>query len=76
MGPHTFNFAQAAELAAQAGAAFTQPDMPHAVTKALALLQSGPELQKAQAAARALGLEHGGAAKRTALAVQHLLTVT
>nr|WP_295776949.1 3-deoxy-D-manno-octulosonic acid transferase [Rhodoferax sp.] len=76
MGPHTFNFAQAAELAAQAGAAFPQPDMPHAITKALALLQSKPELQKAQAAARALGLEHGGAAKRTALAVQGLLAAS
>jgi 3-deoxy-D-manno-octulosonic-acid transferase len=76
MGPHTFNFAQAAELAAEAGAAFAQPDMPHAMAKVLALLQSEPELQNAQAAARALGLEHGGAAKRTALAVQQLLAVS
>ena len=73
MGPHTFNFAQAAELAVKAGAAFKQSDMSHAITKALALLQSASELQKARAAAWALGREHGGAAKRTALAVQQLL---
>ncbi len=73
MGPHTFNFAQAAELAVEAGAAFARPDMARAVAKALALVQSAPELQKAQAAGQALGLEHGGAARRTALAVQRLL---
>ncbi len=73
MGPHTFNFAQAAELAAKAGAAFAQPDMPQAIAKALALVRSKPDLEKAQAAALALGREHGGAAKRTALAIQQLL---
>ncbi len=73
MGPHTFNFAQAAELAVEAGAAFAQPDMAHAVAKALTLLKSAPELQKAQVAGQALGLEHSGAARRTALAVRGLL---
>ena len=73
MGPHTFNFAQAAELAVEAGAAFARPDMARAVAKALALVRSAPELQKAQAAGQALGLEHGGAARRTALAVKELL---
>ncbi|QTN30732.1 3-deoxy-D-manno-octulosonic acid transferase [Rhodoferax sp. AJA081-3] len=73
MGPHTFNFAQAAELAVEAGAAFARPDMARAVAKALALVQSTPDLHQAQAAGRALGQEHGGAAQRTALAVQQLL---
>jgi 3-deoxy-D-manno-octulosonic-acid transferase len=73
MGPHTFNFAQAAELAVEAGAAFARPDMARAVAKALALLRSAPDLQKAQAAGQALGLEHSGAARRTALAVKQLL---
>lgn len=73
MGPHTFNFAQAAELAVEAGAAFARPDMARAVAKALALVQSAPDLQKAQAACQALGSEHSGAARRTALAVQGLL---
>lgn len=73
MGPHTFNFAQAAELAVEAGAAFARPDMARAVAKALAMVQSAPDMQKAQAACKALGSEHGGAARRTALAVQELL---
>jgi 3-deoxy-D-manno-octulosonic-acid transferase len=73
MGPHTFNFAQAAELAVEAGAAFARPDMGRAVAKAQALAQSGPDLHQAQVAGQALGLEHGGAARRTALAVQQLL---
>ncbi|MES2582774.1 MAG: 3-deoxy-D-manno-octulosonic acid transferase [Pseudomonadota bacterium] len=73
MGPHTFNFAQAAELAVEAGAAFARPDMGRAIAKAQALLRSAPDLHQAQAAGKALGLEHGGAARRTALAVQQLL---
>lgn len=75
MGPHTFNFAQAAELAEEAGAAFTRDDMAQAVETALSLVQSEAGLAKAQAAARALGLAHRGAAQRTALAVQQLLAV-
>lgn len=73
MGPHTFNFAQAAELAEEAGAAFTREDMAQALDAALSLVQSEADLAKAQAAARALGLAHRGAAQRTALAVQQLL---
>ncbi len=74
MGPHTFNFAQAAELAVEAGAAFNRDDMAQAVDTALSLVQSESDLAKAQAAARTLGLAHRGAAQRTALAVQQLLT--
>ncbi len=74
MGPHTFNFAQAAELAVEAGAAFARPDMARAVAKAQALVQSVQDLHQAQAAGRSLGLEHGGAARRTAEAVCELLT--
>ena len=73
MGPHTFNFAQAAELAEEAGAAFTRDDMAQAVDTALLLVRSESDLAKAQAAARTLGLAHRGAAQRTALAVQQLL---
>ena len=73
MGLHTFNFAQAGELAVEAGAAFARPDMARAVAKALALVHSPSDLQNARAAGQALGLEHGGAARRTALAVRQLL---
>ena len=73
MGPHTFNFAQAAELARDAGAAFEVLDLPHAVDRALTLVQSPPELLQARSAARSLGLAHRGAAQRTAQAVAELL---
>jgi 3-deoxy-D-manno-octulosonic-acid transferase len=73
MGPHTFNFSQAAELAVEAGAAFAQPDMEQAMAKALAMVASKSDLDTARSAALALGQEHGGAAKRTAIAVRALL---
>lgn len=73
MGPHTFNFAEASELASRAGAAFKAVDMDDAVDRCLALLQSAPALQQARTAAHSLGRDHGGAAQRTATAVQQLL---
>ncbi len=73
MGPHTFNFAQAAELASAAGAAWAVPDLPRAVAQALALVQSPLELEQARSAARSLGLAHRGAAARTAQAVVAVL---
>lgn len=73
MGPHTFNFAQAAELALAAGAAFEHADLPHAMDAGLELLRSGPDLQRARQAAKKLGLAHRGAAHRTAAAVQKVL---
>jgi 3-deoxy-D-manno-octulosonic-acid transferase len=73
MGPHTFNFTEAAALAQTAGAAFAQADLSHAVDQALALVQSPLELQAARHAALALGQAHRGAALRTAVAVRDLL---
>ncbi len=73
MGPHTFNFAQAAELAVEAGAAWQVADMVAAVDKALQLLQNPAEQQAAAASALALAGAHQGAARRTAEAVQALL---
>lgn len=73
MGPHTFNFAQAAELARASGAAIEVKDMEQAVDRCLALLQAPVELARAREAARSLGADHGGAAQRTAEAVQRLL---
>ena len=74
MGPHTFNFAQAAELAMAAGAAFAQPDMQAAVARAYALLETPVDLAQARTAARDLGNAHRGAARHTALAVQQVLS--
>lgn len=73
MGPHTFNFAQAAELAMAAGAAFAYADLPHAMDQALVLLRSGPDLNRARQAARDLGRAHRGAALLTCEAVQKVL---
>jgi 3-deoxy-D-manno-octulosonic-acid transferase len=73
MGPHTFNFAQAAELAMAAGAAAEAPDLQQAVNKVLALLRTAADLHAAGSAARAFGQAHRGAAARTARAVQQLL---
>lgn len=66
MGPHTFNFAQAAELSQAQGAAFAQPDLDSAVDYALDLIASPQRLQAAKAAALALGQAHRGAAQKTA----------
>jgi len=74
MGPHTFNFAQAAELALATGAAEEVQDMAQAVDRCLALLQSPANLQRAREAALGLGQAHTGAARRTAEAVRQLLS--
>lgn len=73
MGPHLFNFAQAATLAVQAGAAFEVGDMDSAVQTAQNLLAHPQELDAARQAAMALHQAHQGAALRTAKAVKALL---
>ena len=76
MGPHTFNFTQAAEVAVAAGAAFEVPDLEQALNKAWSLLMSSTDLQEAADAARNVSQAHRGAAARTALAVRELLEPT
>jgi 3-deoxy-D-manno-octulosonic-acid transferase len=73
MGPNTFNFMEAAEMAQAAGAAWEAPGMSEAVDQALALLQSEPELQAARSAALHWAGAHRGAAQRTAQAVLGVL---
>jgi 3-deoxy-D-manno-octulosonic-acid transferase len=63
MGPHTFNFAQAAELSQAAGAALRVADMAAGVDTACALLDS-PEREQRAAQARAFAAAHRGAARR------------
>jgi 3-deoxy-D-manno-octulosonic-acid transferase len=72
-GPHTFNFAQAAELACEAGAAFEVADMASALLQVQLLLDSPRALQNASQAALTLSQAHRGAAERTAKAVRALL---
>ena len=73
MGPHTFNFAEAAELARAGGAAQAVADLGAGVRAALALA-ADPARQQAQAsAAEAFAAAHRGAAARTAEAVLALV---
>ena len=65
VGPHTFNFKQAAEDAIAAGAALRVPDTGQAVDSAMALLADAPRRQAASQAARAWFDSHAGATQRT-----------
>ena len=70
MGPHTFNFADAAELAIATGAAERVDDIEAGVARALAIVREepGPHGRRVQRALAFAG-EHRGAAERTAQAV-------
>lgn len=65
LGPHTFNFAEAARLAIDAGAATRVADMATGVAEALALLTSAGQPAVAENA-QAFAAEHRGAAQRMA----------
>ena len=69
MGPHTFNFAEAAELAAAAGAAQRVAGIEAGLDAALALLADGRRLAEADERCRAFAAEHRGAAGRMAAEV-------
>ena len=71
MGPHTFNFSQAAALALQAGAAIRCQGMPQAVRAAVSLVASS-QRSDMQAAAVSFALAHRGAVGRTAQIIQDL----
>jgi 3-deoxy-D-manno-octulosonic-acid transferase len=72
MGPHTFNFAEAADLAQQAGAAQRVANLREGVQQAVELAW---DAERHEWAARALAFaaEHRGAAERMAGAVLRLL---
>ena len=61
MGPHTFNFAQAAELALGAGAALREPDLAAAVVRAIQIIDSADK-ERMAARARAFAALNRGAA--------------
>ena len=71
MGPHTFNFAQAAVDALAAGAAERLPDVPAAVARAVALAAGSarPDRAAISARAQAFAAAHRGAARRMAAQV-------
>ena len=73
MGPHTFNFAEAAQLAQEAGAALRASTMEEGVRVALELATDAQRRQTGVAAASAFAAAHRGAADKTAEAVLAIL---
>lgn len=72
MGPHTFNFAAAAELSLAAGAAERATDIADGVRRVVAVAIDPHRLRRVQAALQFAG-EHRGAAERIAEQVGALL---
>ena len=72
MGPHTFNFAQAAEQSLAAGAALRAQGLGDALQQACALAFDAPRRATMSAAGQAFARQHQGAAARTAQALQAL----
>jgi 3-deoxy-D-manno-octulosonic-acid transferase len=73
LGPHTFNFSQASEMAVQAGAALRSADMAAGIQDALALVQAPGKRAAAEACARDFMNSHRGAAAATAEAIEQLM---
>jgi len=73
MGPHTFNFTQAAELALDAGAALRVKDLAAAVPAALQLALDAPRQDAAAVRARQFADAHRGAVHKTVRAVLGVL---
>jgi 3-deoxy-D-manno-octulosonic-acid transferase len=69
MGPHTFNFADAAELAETAGAANRVIDIEAGLAQALALCADSQRRGEMAARALAFAAEHRGAAQRMAVEI-------
>lgn len=65
MGPHTYNFEEAAQQAEQAGAALRVSDAARAVEQVLALLAAPGERELMSSRGRAFADEHRGATRRT-----------
>jgi len=65
MGPHTFNFAQAAEMAEEAGAAMRCADISDAVQRGQALLCDAGAVAQARQTALGWAQAHRGATQRT-----------
>ena len=73
MGPHTFNFTEAAELAQAAGAARRATDLFEAMRSAMALLEQPKARQAAVTASLAFAAANRGATQRTLDALEPFL---
>jgi len=76
MGPHTFNFAEAADQALAAGAALRATDLPQAITLAVDLVTHSHELQEKRQASQRFAQAHQGVAMQLAQAVGQVLQAT
>jgi len=72
VGPHTFNFMQATELAIEAGAAQRVADLSQALVQAQRLLAQPDAMPVLKAAAMAFTQAHQGATEAT---VQEILNI-
>ena len=73
LGPHTFNFAEAAEAAVETGAAFRVDNMADGISTALHLLAHPQAREQAVAAAHAFASSRQGAAGTMARALKRLV---
>ena len=73
LGPHTFNFAEAAELACAAGAAQRVENLGEGMAAACALMADGARLAQACEQAATFAQSHRGGAQATAREVAELL---
>jgi 3-deoxy-D-manno-octulosonic-acid transferase len=73
MGPHTFNFAKAADTAQLAGAAMRCIDLEDALAHVQATLSDLPALAQSRQAALAWSQAHRGATRRTLDALKALI---
>lgn len=72
LGPHTFNFAQVADLAIAAGAARRAGDIDEGMRVALGLLEDGVAREAVGAAGKRFAAAHRGATARTMEIVERL----
>jgi 3-deoxy-D-manno-octulosonic-acid transferase len=73
MGPHTFNFGEAAELALEEGAARRVADMDEGVRAAVEWARDRTALRQAAGAGERFAAAHRGAARKTTEAILALL---
>ena len=76
MGPHTFNFAQAADMALAEGAALRVADGEAGVAQAVSLLKDAAAREAAEAHSLAFAARHRGAAARMAAQIDALIAST
>lgn len=76
MGPHTFNFAQAADSSAEAGAAVRVADMAQGLQQAVAIACDSAAQKRMRDAALGFAQSHRGAAKASAQMIAALLEST